>query len=706
MKETKPKFRPDIKIHSYDEKHGASSIVLEDPVANKFFRISPYEFELLGILDGTLTLGEAIQKLKVRGRYFATTHAARLVEQFSRSGLLLGTTYGTSKVQCAVSSRIDRETRKRSLFKLYYLYIPLINPDRFLDKTLFLWNALVNRITFFLFAVLAPGAIYLVLLELPRFWNEFLYFFNLENLFVLWIAIAVVRLVHEFAHAYTAKSFGMRVPQMGIALLILFPCLYCNTTAAWQLADRKQRMAISLAGIVSEAMIAVLSIYIWYFSKPGLLNSVAFYMVAVSLASSLLFNGNPLLKFDGYFVLTDWLRIPNLQSKSFNLLRYLFLARVLGIESIPAGQASTRERLIFIGYGISSLIYRVFLYVGIISRIYFRFDKTIGVVLGAFAFALFVVRPLTNAGKNLIGRRSEMQFRPRGIAVFVLIVLAVIFLLTRPWSNNSEYPCYLDSSLIRQIVVPAEAPVVEVPVRQGDLVAEGQTVFKLDPTPLQYDLRTKESGVLLLRKEIEIIENTDKDLSKLQLKYIELSQTQDAVKQIKHDLVNCEWKAPFEGAITKLSPLLQPGAKPGKGAVVGELESGGRCEIVGLVPEVDISTVRPGLEVQIWFPIDGGTSFTLSVKEVVPFKTEDLEASPFSSRMGGEIATEMKMPTREEGSKVSPLEPYYVCKIDFPNHRKIPLGVTGRMVVKQPPRSALTRIIEAAYHTFHWEIIF
>jgi putative peptide zinc metalloprotease protein len=126
---------------------------------------------------------------------------------------------------------------------------------------------------------------------------------------------------------------------------------------------------------------------------------------------------------------------------------------------------------------------------------------------------------------------------------------------------------------------------------------------------------------------------------------------------------------------------------------------------------VDIGMVHPGQKVEAWFPIDNGVSFVLAVKEVIPFKAEDLEASPFSSRFGGEIATEAKPELKREAgrdlaTKDAPIEPYYVCKMHFPNTAKLPLGLTGRLVVKQPPRSALTRIIDAAYQTFHREIVF
>ena len=173
-----------------------------------------------------------------------------------------------------------------------------------------------SKWTAFLVILAAPGALYLVIDALPRIELEYLFFFNWSNLLFLWVTIGVVKLVHEFAHAYVAKRFGLHVPEMGIAFLIFFPCLYCNTTEAWQLANPRQRASIAGAGIVAEAVVAVFSTYLWYYTQPGLVNSLAFYLMAISFASTILFNGNPLLKFDGYFILIDMLALPNLATNS------------------------------------------------------------------------------------------------------------------------------------------------------------------------------------------------------------------------------------------------------------------------------------------------------------------------------------------------------------------------------------------------------
>jgi putative peptide zinc metalloprotease protein len=489
---------------------------------------------------------------------------------------------------------------------------------------------------------------------------------------------------------------------MGMGFLLFFPILYCNTTAAWQLADRRQRMWISAAGIFSEAVIAVISVYVWYFTNPGIINSVAFYLMAISLLTSFLFNANPLMRFDGYFVLTDWLRIPNLQTKSLGLVRYLFLNRVLGVESVEPHQAVEEKFFILLIYGISAFIYRVFLYTGIVVGIYYRFDKTLGVMLGCLAFSLFILRPIAGGVAGLMKRRSEMRFRPYGLAVFLTLLVIAGIVVTIPWSRNSVYPCYLESAQVRTIVIPVEAPVKGVSVKKGDRVREGELIFTLDSTRLQFGEADRALEKLSYEREIAIIESSGKELSQIPLKRIELSQTTDALEEIRKDLSSLEWRAPFAGAITELNPDLQPGARPGKGAVVGELASEQECQVVGLVPENDIGKVREGSTVEIWFPIRTGRSFRAAVKEISTFHRQDIGDSPFSSRFGGEIATAQENPQARD----VPLDAYYICRVDFPNRVGIPLGMTGRMAVAEPAKSILDRMMETAYMTFRREIVF
>lgn len=243
----RPKLRSDLAVLSSSESGGTPVVVIKDPVSDRFFRLSPNEHRFLSLFDGTLTVEEALEKLRATGRYFSNEEADQVVNRAAHLGLMLGTGFGTAKFQKHLKDR-SNEARKLCLYsQIYFLFIPIWNADVFLQRTLWVLRLLVNKWTAGAVALLIPGALYLIVAGISKIDRELLSFSNWENILQLWLTIALVKLVHELAHAYVAKSFGLRVPQMGVAFLIFFPCLYCNTTDALSLADRKQRMAISAA---------------------------------------------------------------------------------------------------------------------------------------------------------------------------------------------------------------------------------------------------------------------------------------------------------------------------------------------------------------------------------------------------------------------------------------------------------------------------
>ncbi len=416
--DVRPKFRKDLIALDQTDGESAGRIVLKDPVSGRYYRLSDYEFCLLSALDGSLTLEEVVRKLRRAGRYYTEADAESVVRKAAQLGLLLGTGFSTARHMEAFKTRLRDLKKTRLMANVYYLFIPVLDPDRFLSRTVWIFRPLVDRRVAFITAMAALGAIGLIIAGLPRMQLEYLFFFNWENLLCLWVTIALTKLVHEFAHAYTAKYFGLRVPEMGVAFLIFFPCLYCNTTDAWELADRRQRVAISAAGILAEAALATMSTYVWYFTQPSLINSLAFYQIAISFISTLLFNGNPLLKFDGYFILIDFLGMPNLAGNALKHVKYLFMNRVMGIQRFATPAQNPSQARTYTIYGISSFLYRVTLYAAIVTGVYYRFDKVLGIVLAMVAFGLFVVRPVWGGLRTLYLSRAELTPRAGGLAAF------------------------------------------------------------------------------------------------------------------------------------------------------------------------------------------------------------------------------------------------------------------------------------------------
>lgn len=699
------KFRSDLEVSHYDEGNDKQSVILRDPVSQKFFRISSFELRFLQSLDGSVPLENAVERLRASGHSYTDENARMIVERAARSGLLLGTKYGTAEAQVNLRDTSAKAKKAQRFSSVFFLFVPLFNPDRFLERTLPYVKLVFNKWSAALILLALPGAVYLVVDGLTRMETEYLFWFNFQNLMFLWATIALTKLIHEFAHAYTAKNYGLHVPQMGVGFLIFFPVLFCNTTDAWRIAERKPRIAIAAAGIVAELTLAVIATYVWYFTKPGILNSLGFYLMTVASVSSVLFNGCPLIRFDGYFILSDVVRIPNLMAKSRGYVRYLLMNRSLGMANVVNPATTRREVVIFALHGFGAYIYRFFLYTGIIFGVYYRFDKSIGVLMALVSFVLFIIRPVIKFAKDMYAKRAQIKPQRVGATVLGAIVLAVVVLLFVPLSRNSVYPCFAAPLLSQKLTVPLLTSVDEVFVREGSSLNRGDLVFTLDTNQLNLALLKKDNEGRIIEQELELLRADEKDMPKVGAKMAELNRLTQDLRQLRQDLslARVGIVAPFDAVVTKLDYKVQKGFQPGEGFVVGELQSSDQLVIYALVPEDDVHYLRPKQEVEIWFPIGTGLTSRESISSIRSYQEKDLKGLPFSSRLGGEVPTEPK----GEKHRDVPIEARYLCAVELQgNPNGIPLGITGKLAVSVTPKSLAARWIEAAVKTFNRELFF
>ena len=175
----------------------------------------------------------------------------------------------------------------------------------------------------------------------------------------MWIALGVVKIIHEFGHGLSCKAFGGESHEMGILLMCLSPALYCNVTDAWTLADKWKRIIISFAGIYVELVIAAIATFVWWYTPAyPTANNIALCIMVLCSVSTIMFNANPLMRFDGYYILADWLEVPNLREKANRFLNNLFLSKALGIEVPPDVYMAPWRKWLFAIYAIASWVYR------------------------------------------------------------------------------------------------------------------------------------------------------------------------------------------------------------------------------------------------------------------------------------------------------------------------------------------------------------
>jgi putative peptide zinc metalloprotease protein len=248
------------------------------------------------------------------------------------------------------------------------------------------------------------------------------------NLVLLWFVYPVVKALHELGHAYATRRWGGEVHEIGIMLLVLSPVPYVDATSAWGFKDKYRRMAVGAAGIAVELFLGSLALFVWLAVEPGVVRTVAYNVMLICGVSTLLFNGNPLLRFDGYYVLADAIEIPNLGSRSNQYLGYLFQRYALGVRDAESPARTTGERCWMVAYGITSFLYRVFITFVIVLFIAGQFF-VIGVLLAIWAVATQVVTPLAKSVSFLATSPRLRRRRGRALATGAAIVVAVAVLL-------------------------------------------------------------------------------------------------------------------------------------------------------------------------------------------------------------------------------------------------------------------------------------
>ncbi len=440
-KKVRIRIRRDLGI-SAQKYEGRTYYVVKDPVSLRYFRFKEQEHFLIRLMDGTHTLDDAQKAYEKRFRPERLTleDLESFAQQLLNAGLAQNESPNAGKQLFDQRKKRTRSQLMQALTNILYIKIPLIDPDKILDHML-VYSRWMFSLWFLAVSVAVMlGAFLLVATHFETFREklpDYHEFFSLKTIVYLWVALGVVKVIHEFGHGLSCKAFGGEVHEIGALLLVFSPCMYCNVSDAWTLPSKWKRIIISAAGIYVELIIAAIATFVWWNtpSQP-FINNMSLSLMVVCSVSTVVFNANPLMRYDGYYVLADLLEIPNLRDRSNRFMQRLVMDHCLGIEVQPEPYMVLWRRILFVVYAITSYIYR---WVITFSILYFMSQwlepYKLGVVSGMLAMgaaASMVGWPLYRLGKNLNkrGRLPDMK-RVRvtlsgiGVAVVVLFLFAV-----------------------------------------------------------------------------------------------------------------------------------------------------------------------------------------------------------------------------------------------------------------------------------------
>ena len=322
---------------------------------------------------------------------------------------------------------------------------------------------------------------------------DFQSFFNWWTIMSFWVCLAVVKIIHEFGHGLTAKHYGGEVHEMGLLFLVLTPALYCDVTDSWLLPNKWKRIWISAAGIYVECFLASIATFVWWYSTPGLLNSLAMATMFICSVNTILFNANPLLRYDGYYVMADWLEIPNLRIKSTQFFTYLIQEKVLGLEIPVQSYLPKSRRYLFVTYAIASYIYRWFVTFAILwflSQVLKPYKlESVSYLLALVSLVPLAGMPVYQIGKFLRtpGRlRKVKKVRATAFAVAAIAIVTGILLIPTPLRVGGTFVLKLAKPEV--VYVETEGRLVELNVKNGQWVTKDTVLAKLSNPEKQKEL--------------------------------------------------------------------------------------------------------------------------------------------------------------------------------------------------------------------------
>jgi len=589
-----PPLRQDINLYPGPRKRdGSPTWSLHDPVNNRFFRIGWLEFELLSRWQS----GDAetvLQQVNDGTTLHADlSHVMELLDFLKTSQLI------QARGKQAITELYDKAMTGRKhiaswlLQNYLFLRIPLVRPDSFLTRTL-PWIRFVFTRGFALALVTTTLlGIYLVMRQWDSFQQTFLYFFTLEGMLLFAVAIFIAKVIHELGHAYTAKRYGVRVPTMGIALLVLWPVLYTDTSEAWKLPGRRQRLAIAAAGMAAELALASMATLLWSFLPDGPLRSAVFMIATTSWVITLFINLNPFLRFDGYYLLSDFLEVQNLQDRSFALGKWKLRQLILGINDPSPDDFNAQQRKLLITYAYSVWIYRFFLFLGIALLVYFFFFKVAGVFLMVTEVAWFIARPVYRELRIWYDMRDRIRWN-RNTVTSLMLLLLLVFALVYPISTSVRVPAVLKYAAYTQIHAPNPARVEDVHVSKGDRVESGQRLITLNSPELDYNEEQAQLRVATLKEHML-----------RQSAHAELLETQQVVQQqlieamteldgFRREQAQLQITAPYSATVIQWDPDVQPGRWINENLRLGMLVDTGSAAIQGYVEEKDVGRLTVG----------------------------------------------------------------------------------------------------------------
>ncbi|MGI9273601.1 MAG: efflux RND transporter periplasmic adaptor subunit [Endozoicomonas sp.] len=692
----KPRLRSSAILHRHQYR-GRTWYVLQDRTSGQFQRFAPEAFQIIARMDGERTLGELWELAcdQLGDEMPSQDEMIAVVSALFRANALIMAT-----MPDIAGLRHQHQTTRRNQWLQRVksplgIRIPLFDPENFLTATNGLARLLFSRWGAMLWCLVVGIGGVQALLHWPALSNNLSdQLLSLESVLLMVLVYPFVKTLHELGHAWAVKRWGGEVHEIGIMLLVFFPVPYVDASAATAFASKYQRMAVGAAGILVEVFIAAIAMVVWSLAEPGLVRAVAWNTMLIAGISTVLFNGNPLLRFDAYYVLADWLEIPNLGTRSNRYLGYLCKRYLFGLAHLPSPADSLREKIWLVFYSIASFVYRIVVMLAIalyVAGSYFL----VGVILALWAVYSGVIAPALKVMILPFTAPDLMAVQKRILLTGGICLLACVALLAAvpmPYATYSQGVLWVpENTLVRA----TEDGFLKTPMLpSGEQVSEGQPVIQMDDAEVAAELSL---AVHRLQEAESRYRASVSDAARAAIRREVVRYRQQEVDTAREHHDRLIILSPSAGTVIIPDSDNLTGRYVRRGQMLGYVVDYNTLPVMAMIAEDNIGDVKNRTRnIEVRLASLQEKSYSATIERVYPASIRSLPSEVLTVEGGGRIARD---PGSLEGA-LQAFRPYFWVQLNVPELPRERLNERVHIVFQHPPEPLVLRFYRGIRRVF------
>lgn len=624
---------------------GKAWVLLHDSFTHKFIRITPEAWQIIMLMDGQRHLDEIWETACARAdgnNMQETVSQHDLVQMLGQlyHNDMLATQVPADASEMLARFRQNRFNRwKQSYLNPLSIKIPLFYPDSWFETQHRLADKLFSRLTLLVWLMVVLPAMFLVW----QHWSALTENFSdrvlaTHNLFILWLTYPIVKSIHEWAHGMAVKTWHGNVREMGLLLILFMPVPYVDASSSYRFPSKWQRATVAAAGIMTELLLGAFAMYVWLWAEAGLIRALAFNVILISGVSTLLVNGNPLMRYDGYYILTDILEIPNLAQRAKTYWVYLSDRFVFGSTDAKPPIGIENERFWLFSYGAVAPVYRILIMLSLIwfvAQQYFFF----GVLLALVSAWLTLLLPLYKSVKHIFSGSSLARFRAQTLKRFYALftmVLVFICVIPFPFYSVQEGVVWLPEQAI--IRASANGHIVSQMVKPHQIIQAGDMVLVLDNPEIHQEKRLAQERVDSLN--LQIRQTQTQNLSQFQILQQQRNAEMVKLNRLEQEVEQLTVRTQSSGYWYPSDMKQLDGQFIKKGDILGYVAEQASDTVRVAVRQDDMKLIEDRLRaVHIRSAIQMEQSYTATLSRITPRGDFTLVSPALGIDGGGQIVT-------------------------------------------------------------------